>query len=466
MSAAMKEERYDAIIIGSGQAGTPLARALARAGWRTALIEREHVGGTCTNEGCTPTKTMVASARLAYLARRGGQFGVRTGTVEVDMRSVRERKRRIVGAFRGSGQQRLEEAAGLDLIFARARFIGPTRVEVARPDGTAMALAADTIVLNSGARPSRPAIAGIAALPALDSTSIMELDEVPDHLLVLGGGYIGLEFGQMFRRFGSRVTIVQRAEQLLPREDPDVADEITKILREDEVDVLLNATARCVEREADGRLALTVATAGAAERRLVGSHLLLAAGRVPNTDDLNLPAAGVRTDQAGYVPVDGKLRTNIAGIYAVGDVKGGPAFTHVSYDDFRVLKANLLDGGSATIDGRLIPYTVFIDPQLGRVGLSESEARRQRRDVRVFKMPMRGIARAVELDEARGFLKAVVDAATGQILGCAVLGIEGGELMSILQMAIAFGVPFTRVRDMIFAHPTLAEGLNNLFDED
>jgi pyruvate/2-oxoglutarate dehydrogenase complex dihydrolipoamide dehydrogenase (E3) component len=466
MRTAMNEERYDVIIIGSGQAGTPLARALARAGRRTALLEREHVGGTCINEGCTPTKTMVASARLAYLARRGAQYGVRTAAVEVDMVSVRERKRRIVGAFRGGSQQRLEEAAGLDLIFGRARFIGPTRVEVARSDGTAMALTADTIVLNTGARPSRPPIAGLGDVPALDSTSIMELDEVPDHLLVLGGGYIGLEFGQMFRRFGSRVTIVQRAGQLLPREDHDVAEEITKILREDEVDVLLNATARRVEREADGRLALTVATAGAADRRLGGSHLLVAAGRVPNTDELNLSAAGVRTDQAGYVPVDGRLRTNVAGIYAVGDVKGGPAFTHVSYDDFRVLKANLLDGDGATIDGRLIPYTVFIDPQLGRVGLSESEARQQRRDVRVFKMPMRGIARAVELDEARGFLKAVVDATTGQILGCAVLGIEGGELMSILQMAIAAEVPFTRVRDMIFAHPTLAEGLNTLFDED
>jgi pyruvate/2-oxoglutarate dehydrogenase complex dihydrolipoamide dehydrogenase (E3) component len=270
----------------------------------------------------------------------------------------------------------------------------------------------------------------------------------------------------MFRRFGSRVTVVQRAGQLLPREDPDVADEITKILREDEVDVLLNAAAKRVEGGVNGGLTLTVTTPGVADRQLVGSHLLVAAGRVPNTDDLNLPAAGVRTDRAGYVLVDGRLRTNIPGIYAVGDVKGGPAFTHVSYDDFRVLKANLLNGGGATIDGRLVPYTVFTDPQLGRVGLSESEARQQRRDVRVFKMPMHSIARAVELDEARGFLKAVVDAATDKILGCAVLGIEGGELMSMLQMAMAAEVPFTRVRDMIFAHPTLAEGLNTLFEED
>ena len=277
---------------------------------------------------------------------------------------------------------------------------------------------------------------------------------------------LGLEFGQMFRRFGSRVTVVQRAGQLLPREDPDVADEITKILREDEVDVLLNAAAKRVEGGVNGGLTLTVTTAGAADRQLVGSHLLVAAGRIPNTDDLNLEAAGVRTDRAGYVPVDGRLGTNIPGIYAVGDVKGGPAFTHVSYDDSRVLKANLLNGGGATIDGRLVPYTVFTDPQLGRVGLSESEARQQRREVRVFKMPMHSIARAVELDEARGFIKAVVDAATDKILGCAVLGIEGGELMSMLQLAIAAEIPFTGVRDMIFAHPTLAEGLNTLFEED
>jgi pyruvate/2-oxoglutarate dehydrogenase complex dihydrolipoamide dehydrogenase (E3) component len=466
MRAGVREERYDVIIIGSGQAGTPLARALAKAGRRTALIEREHVGGTCVNEGCTPTKTMVASARVAYLARRGTRYGVRTGDVTVDMSAVRERKRRIVGAFRGGSQQNLEETEGLDLIFGPARFIGPSRVEIVRSDGTATVLAADTIVLNSGARPSRPSVAGLETVPSLDSSSIMELDQVPEHLLVLGGGYIGLEFGQMFRRFGSRVTIVQRAAQLLPREDPDVAEEITKILREDEVDVLLNASATRVEDGVNGRPTLTVTTAGAADRQLAGSHLLLAAGRVPNTDDLNLPAAGVRTDRAGYVPVDGRLRTNVRGIYVVGDVKGGPAFTHVSYDDFRVLKANLLNGGGATIDGRLVPYTVFTDPQLGRVGLSESEACQQRRDVRVFKMPMTKIARAVELDEARGFLKAVVDAATDKILGCAVLGTEGGELMSMLQIAMAAEVPFTRVRDMIFAHPTLAEGLNTLFDED
>ena len=466
MSLEGKDLRYDMVIIGSGQAGTPLARAFARAGRKTALVERTHVGGTCINEGCTPTKTMVASARIAYLARRAGQYGVRTGSVTPDMAAVRARKRRIVEMFRSAGQRGLEETPGLDLLFGQARFTDARRVAVSAPDGASRVLTAGTIVLNTGARPSRPPIAGLDAVPALDSTSIMELDAVPDHLLVLGGGYIGLEFGQLFRRLGSHVTIVQRGGQLLPREDPDVAEEITRILREDEVQVLLNTTARRVARTPDGSIALTVGTPDAGDRTIAGSHLLLAAGRVPNTEDLNLPAAGVGTDAGGYVRVDARLETNVRGIFAVGDVKGGPSFTHVSYDDFRVLKVNLIDGGRATIEGRLVPYTVFIDPELGRVGLGESDARRDDRAVRVFRVPMSGILRAVEVDEARGFIKAVVDANTGQILGCAVLGVEGGELMSILQMAVAGGVPFTRVRDMIFAHPTLAEGLNNLFDEE
>lgn len=460
------KRRYDAIVIGSGQGGTPLARALARAGRKTALVEREHVGGTCVNEGCTPTKTMVASARVAYLARRAADYGVQTGPVTVDMRAVRQRKRRIVDEFRTGSQRSLEDSSGLDLLIGHARFTGPKEVDVSSSEGAPLSLTADVIVLNTGARPSQPQVPGLDEVPALNSTSIMELDRVPDHLLVLGGGYVGLEFGQMFHRFGSRVTIIQRGEQLLPREDPDVAEEVTRILREDGVEVLVGATARRVESGSDGDVTLTVATPSGADRALVGSHLLLAAGRVPNTDQLSLPAAGVQTDRAGFVQVDPMLQTNVPGIYAAGDVKGGPAFTHISYDDYRILKTNLLDGGHASTADRLVPYTVFIDPQLGRVGLSETEARRQHRAVRVVKMPMSTVARALELNEPRGFLKAVIDAATGQILGCAVLGVEGGEVMSVLEMAMIGRVPFSRVRDAVFAHPTLAEGLNNLFDED
>jgi pyruvate/2-oxoglutarate dehydrogenase complex dihydrolipoamide dehydrogenase (E3) component len=292
----------------------------------------------------------------------------------------------------------------------------------------------------------------------------MELDAVPDHLLVLGGGYVGLEFGQMFRRFGSAVTIVQRGERLLAREDADVADAVAKILREDGIEVLLQAEALQVGKATGGAIQLKVATQ-AGERTLSGSHLLSAAGRTPNTERLNLPATGVQTDVRGFIPVNERLETNKQGVYAVGDVNGGPAFTHISYDDFRILHANLLHNGKATTRGRLVPYTVYIDPQLGRVGLTEHEARSQSRNIRVARMPMSHVARALEVDESRGFMKAVVDADTKQILGCAILGIDGGEVMSMLQIAMMGRVPATNLAEAVFAHPTLAEALNNLFQE-
>ena len=454
-------EHYDAVIVGAGQGGGPLASALARDGRRTALIEREHVGGTCINEGCTPTKTMVASARVAYLARRGDDYGVETGPVRVDMAAVRERKRAIVKSFRSGSEKQIEETPGLDLIRGEARFTGQRALAVDLPGGQ-RELTAGEIFLNVGTRPSPPPLPGLERVPALDSTSIMELDTVPEHLLVLGGGYVGLEFSQMFHRFGSRVTIVQRGARLLGREDDDVADAIAAILREDGIDVLLETEARAVEPTSDGGIRLTVAGAAGAHA-LIGSHLLVAVGRVPNTDRLALDRAGVEMDEKGYIRVDERLATNVAGIYALGDVTGGPAFTHVSYDDFRVLRANLIDGGDETTTGRLVPYTVFIDPQLGRVGLSETEARKQGRAVRTATMPMGDVARAVEVSETRGFLKAVVDAESEQILGFAALGIEGGEIMAAVQIAMMGKLPYTALRDGVFAHPTLAESFNNLF---
>jgi pyruvate/2-oxoglutarate dehydrogenase complex dihydrolipoamide dehydrogenase (E3) component len=290
----------------------------------------------------------------------------------------------------------------------------------------------------------------------------MELDEVPEHLLVLGGGYVGLEFAQMFRRFGSEVSVVQREEQLLTREDADVAEAVAGILRLDGVEVLLETQAQRAEPTEGGRIRLTIHTPDG-EGTLEGSHLLVAAGRPPNTDRLNLEAAGVKTDKRGFIKVDERLETNVPGVWALGDVKGGPAFTHISYDDFRIVKTNLLEGGDATIADRMVPYTIFIDPQLGRVGLSEEEARERGLNVRVAKMPMSHVARALEVDEPRGVMKAVVDADTHQILGCAVLGIEGGEIAAMIQIAMMGKVPYTVLRDAIFAHPTLAESLNNLF---
>jgi pyruvate/2-oxoglutarate dehydrogenase complex dihydrolipoamide dehydrogenase (E3) component len=290
----------------------------------------------------------------------------------------------------------------------------------------------------------------------------MELAETPEHLLVIGGGYIGLEFGQMFRRFGSAVTIVQRGPRLLAREDGDVADAVAQILREEGIEVLLDSTPVAAEQAAAGRIELTVKGPDG-ERKLTGSHVLAAAGRTPNTDRLNLAAAGLQTEAGGFIAVNDKLETAVAGIYALGDVKPGPAFTHISYDDYRILRTNVIDNGAATTNGRLVPYTVYIDPQLGRVGLSEEEARRQQRNIKVAKMPMSSVSRALETDETRGFMKAIVDRDTSQILGCAVLGMEGGEIMSIFEVAMIGRLPYTALRDAVFAHPTLAEALNNLF---
>lgn len=454
-------EAFDLIVIGAGQAGAPLAGAFARAGRRTALVEARHVGGTCINEGCTPTKTMVASARAAHLARRAADYGVQTGAVSVDLEVIRRRKRDIVANWRDGSERRLRED-GVELMMGMAQFSGPRAITVALNAGGTRTLSAETIVINTGARPSVPDLPGLDTVPFLDSTSIMELGALPERLLVLGGGYIGLEFGQMFRRFGSQVTIVQRGERLLAREDADIADAVAALLREDGIEVLLNSAARRVARTADGGVLLTIATPDG-ERTIAGSHLLVAVGRTPNSDRLNLEATGVATDRRGNIVVDERLATNAPGIYAVGDITGGPAFTHISYDDFRILKANLLDGGARTTRGRLVPYTVFIDPQLGRIGMSEEDAQAQGRAVKVVTIPMSYVARAIELDETRGLMKAVVDAQTEKILGFAMLGIEGGEIMSAVQLAMQGGLSATDLRDSIFAHPTLAESLNNLF---
>jgi pyruvate/2-oxoglutarate dehydrogenase complex dihydrolipoamide dehydrogenase (E3) component len=458
----MATQHYDAVVIGAGQAGVPLATTLAKAGRKTALVEREHVGGTCINEGCTPTKTMVASAKVAYFDRRSADYGVSDGQVTVDMVRVRQRKRDIVESFRSGGERRLHDA-GVDLIMGEARFAAPKELEVRlNSSGDTLRLTADNIFINTGARPANPPVEGLDSVPTLNSTTIMELDEVPDHLLVLGGSYVGLEFAQMFRRFGSRVTVVQRGKQLMSREDSDVAEAVAEIMRQDGIEVLLQAQAQRAEQDEDGKIRLTVRTPEG-ESTLEGSHLLAAAGRPPNTEKLNLEAAGVETDKRGQIKVNERLETNVEGVYALGDVKGGPAFTHISYDDFRIVRTNLLEGGDATITDRKVPYTVFIDPQLGRAGLSEQEAREQGRNIRVAKIPMSYVARAIEVDEPRGFMKAVVDADTDQILGCAILGVEGGEVAAMLQIAMMGEVPYTTLRDTVFAHPTLSESLNTLF---
>lgn len=454
-------QQYDALVIGSGQGGTPLSSALAEAGMHTALIERKHVGGTCINEGCTPTKTMIASGRVAYLARRAADYGVQTGPVRIDLAKVRERKRDIVDEFRSSTQSKLEKTANLDLIFGEASFSGPRTVVVRSQQGSERILSAKYVFINAGTRASRPKIDGLESVPFLDNISIMEMEAVPEHLLILGGGYIALEFGQLFRRFGSRVTIVQSAGQLVTHEDPDVAEEIAKILREDGIEIFLDAHANRVGRTGSN-IELTVQSKNGGAK-LAGSHLLVATGRVPNSDTLNLEPAGIQTDKRGFIQVNERLETSASGVFALGDIKGGPAFTHISYDDFRIIRANLLEKKNASTKDRQVPYTLFTDPQLGRVGLTEKEARAQGRKIRIAKLPMSHVARALEVDETRGFMKAVVDAESKQILGAAILGIEGGEVMSAVEIAMMGKLPYTALRDGTFAHPTLAESLNNLF---
>jgi pyruvate/2-oxoglutarate dehydrogenase complex dihydrolipoamide dehydrogenase (E3) component len=456
-------EDFDAIIIGSGQGGNPLAEALIAAGKKTAMIERQDVGGTCINRGCSPTKTMVASARVAYMARRGADYGVHTGPVTIDMGRVRERKRAIVSNFRQSREKRLEKVQA-DLIRGEASFAGPRQLRVALNGGGERSLRAAQIFIDTGTRSARPAIAGLDTVPYLDNDSIMELDRVPEHLLVLGGGYIGVEFSQMFRRFGSRVTVIQAGPQLLREEDADVAAEVLKILREDGIEILLNARAQEVKPGID----LKVSTEGKTQT-VEGSHLLLATGRVPNTDALKPAAGGVETDERGFIRVNDRLETSAPGVYAIGDVKGGPAFTHISYDDYRILKANLLDGGQRSVRDRMVPFAVFMDPQLGRVGMTETEAKKSGRKILVARMPMTSVARALEVDETRGFMKVIADAETEEILGATVLGLEGGEVVSVLQMAMMGHLKWTVLHDAVLAHPTLAESINNLFlhfDED
>lgn len=453
---------YDILIIGAGQSGGPLAGTLADAGQSVALVERKHVGGTCVNEGCTPTKTMIASARIAHLARRAAEYGVQTGDVSVDLETVRQRKRDVVDSFRSSSRSAIEDSDGVDLIEGEASFVDDHTVSIALDDGSTQRLRADRIVINTGERPVIPPVEGLDAVDYLTSTSIMELSDVPDHLMVLGGGYIGLEFGQMFRRFGAEVTIIDRGDHILHREDPDVADALADILRDDGIRICLSTTMQSVTQRDDGMIAARL-DGPDAPSRLNGSHLLVAAGRQPNTDALHLERAGVTTTERGYVQVNDRLETTADHIVALGDVKGGPAFTHISYDDYRIVRDNWLDGADRSTDGRLVPYTVFTDPQLGRVGLSEQDALDRGLDIQIAQMPMSQVARAIETDETRGLMKVVLDRETHMILGAAILGPGGGEIMSVLQMAMMGDVTADTIRESAFAHPTFTESLNNLF---
>lgn len=459
-------EFVDDLIIGTGQAGKPLAGALAESGRRVVIIERDRVGGTCVIRGCTPTKTMVASARVAYLARRAEDYGIQTGPVRVDMAAVRARKRDIVDEWSAGSRKGLEGHDGIELVEGEARFVGLRTVEVSRPSHPPRRIRAARVFINTGARPRAPELPGLDEVDWLDSTSIMELDAVPQHLIVLGGGFIGLEFAQMFRRFGARVTVLERSERLAPDEDPDICAALEEILSEDGIQVRTRAEVVRVEPRSKNGTRVHFNGSDEAESGggvVEGSHLLVAAGRVPNTDALDLEATGLAPDDRGLIPVNERLETRVQGIWALGDVAGSPPFTHMAFDDFRVVRANLLGDGAASTSGRIPTYTVFLDPQLGRIGLSETQAREAGRDIQVATLPMSRVARAQEMDETRGLMKVVVDRASRQILGAAILGIEGGEIAAALQLAMMGGLPWTEIRDAPIAHPTLTESLNNLF---
>jgi pyruvate/2-oxoglutarate dehydrogenase complex dihydrolipoamide dehydrogenase (E3) component len=450
-------EKYDAIVIGSGQGGNPLCYALAERGWTVALIEKSHLGGTCVNTGCTPTKTMIASAQVAYYARNGARWGVRSGAVSVDLSAIVDRKDSLVQQWRGGQERSLARHPSVRLYRGQARFVSTHELRVNED-----LLQSDKIFIDTGTRPHPPKILGFETVGYLTNESLMEIRDVPTHLLVLGAGYIGLEFGQMFRRFGSRVTIVQRGPQILPREDEDVARELQKALESEGIEFRLNANTIQAEKTAQG-LALTLEVAGHREK-ITGSRLLVATGRRPNTDDLGLDKAGVGLDDRGYIKVNSRLETNVAGIWALGDVKGGPAFTHISYNDYQIIFGNLLEQKNLSIANRYVPYSLFTDPQLGRVGMTEKDARASGQKLKLGTYPMSRVARAIERNETAGLMKLAVNAETDRILGAAILSSEGGELVQILGALMLADARYTVLKGAVYIHPTLAEGFFGLME--
>lgn len=455
---------YDCIVIGSGQAGTPLAKKLAEAGKKTLLIEKRFIGGTCVNDGCTPTKTMVASARVAYLAGKCNKMGVTIKGYKVDMRQVKKHKDDIVLKSRNGGQAAVEKTPNLDLLFGDATFIDIKTISV-KPNkkGKAQEFKAEQFFINTGAKAIIPDdIDGLNGIDYLTSTTILDIEKVPDHLLIIGGNYIGLEFGQMFRRFGSKVTILERSPRLLSHEDEDVSEEITNILKQEDIKVYTNAKTTKFKQKASGKITATV-TVDSKEEKIKCSHVLIAIGRTPQTGTLGLDKTGVKMDEKGNIIVNNKLETSKKGIYALGDVKGGPAFTHISYNDYTIVYRNLIEKQNLNTKDRPLPYCMFTDPELGRVGISETEAKKLGLNYNVAKLPMAHVARAIETGDTRGFMKAIVDPETKKILGAAVIGTEGGEIMSVLQMAMEGGITYDRIRYCVFAHPTYSESLNNLF---
>jgi pyruvate/2-oxoglutarate dehydrogenase complex dihydrolipoamide dehydrogenase (E3) component len=450
--------KYDAIIIGSGQGGNPLAYSLADLGWSVALIEKKYLGGTCINTGCTPTKTMVHRAQVAHYARNAARWGVNASNVSVDLPKIVAQKDEVVLSFRSGRQKQVDKRANLRLHRGHARFVG-THQLMADED----LLESEKVFIDTGCRPSTPEIPGLETVPYLTNESAMQLTTLPEHLLILGGGYIGLEFGQMFRRYGSRVTVLHTGKQIISREDPETAAELQRALEVEGIQVLLNTRTTGVANK-NGAVTLSFESP-AGSSTVIGSHVLVATGRRPNTDDLGLDKAGIETDKSGYIKVNGRLETNVPGVWALGDCKGGPAFTHISYNDFQILYANLVEGKDLSIENRLVPSCVFTDPQLGGVGMTEKEARAKGFKVKIGRCPMTYVARAIERGETAGLMKIVVDASNDRVLGASILATEGGELVQILSTLMLAKQPYTLLKGAIYIHPTLAEGFFTLMED-
>jgi pyruvate/2-oxoglutarate dehydrogenase complex dihydrolipoamide dehydrogenase (E3) component len=459
--------KYDAILIGSGQAANPLAKKLASAGWKTVIVERQWVGGTCVNVGCTPTKTMIASGRVAYLVKRSADYGIRTSGFAVDVETFLSRKNSVVLTFREGSTKSLLNTPNLELIFGNAAFSGPKELAVVKQDGSSETITADYIFLNAGAHPFIPPIPGLDGIPYLTSSGILDLHEIPTHLAIIGGGYVALEFGQLYRRLGSQVTIIENNPRFLSKEDEDIAAEIRRIFEEDGIRILTDTRVNSVAKDGGIRLDLEKGASGSANAAVAGSitasHVLVASGRRPDVAGLNVAAAGIHLDQHGFIAVNDRLETNVPGIFALGDVKGGPQFTHVAWNDHLIVYKNLIEKKNLSIENRVLVYCLFTDPELGRVGLTENEARAKGLNIKVATMPASYVARAFENSETRGLLKVIVNADDRKILGAAMLISGGGELMSIVQMAMTGGLTYDTVRDGMYAHPTFAESLNNLF---
>lgn len=452
-------DSYEVLVLGSGEAGKYLAWTMSAAGHRTAVIERRFIGGSCPNIACLPSKNMIHSAKVKSLAAHGSAFGLDTGPIGTDMQAVQQRKRRMVEDLISVHVGRYE-AAGVELIMGNARFVAPRAVEVHREGADTRVITGERVFLNVGTRATLPDVAGLMGAAPMTHIEALDLERVPEHLIVLGGGYVGLELAQAMRRFGSEVTVIERGPQLAGREDPDVAAAILELFRDEGIEVLLNTEVRHVDgRSGKGVRVRFVGANG--DQTIEASDLLVAAGRTPNTGGIGADVAGVDLDSRGYIRVNERLETTAPGVWAMGDCAGSPQFTHVAFDDFRIVRDNL-KGGSRTTRNRLVPYCMFTDPELARVGLNEAEARSRQIAYRVARMPMAAVLRTRTISEPRGFMKMLIDGGSDRILGFTVFGAEASELMATVQTAMLGNLPYTALRDALFAHPTAAEGLTLL----